>query len=47
MDWNDDLWVEPAIPVGGFLTPSEAPGHGVSFKPGILKDYRVGGSETS
>lgn len=45
MDWNDDLWVEPAIPVDGFLTPPEAPGHGVRFKPEILKDCRVGGSE--
>lgn len=45
MDWNDDLWVTPAIPVNGVLQPSEAPGHGVAFKPEVLKDYRVGGFE--
>ena len=32
-------------PVDGFLTPSEAPGHGLRFKPEILRDCRVGGSE--
>lgn len=46
MDWNDDLWVTPAIPVKGMLKPSEAPGHGLAFKPEILKSCRVGGSET-
>ncbi len=45
MDWNDDLWIEPAIPVDGFLAPPEAPGHGLRFKPEILRDCRVGGFE--
>lgn len=45
MDWNDDLWVTPAIPVDGMLKPGEAPGHGLAFKPEILKDCRVGGFE--
>jgi L-alanine-DL-glutamate epimerase-like enolase superfamily enzyme len=45
MDWNDDLWVTPAIPVNGMLAPSEAPGHGLAFKPEMLKDFRVGGFE--
>jgi L-alanine-DL-glutamate epimerase-like enolase superfamily enzyme len=45
MDWNDDLWVTPAIPVDGMLRPPERPGHGVRFKPEILKDCKVGGSE--
>ena len=45
MDWNDDLWVTPAIPVGGYLRPSEAPGHGLAFEPEVLSEYRVGGFE--
>lgn len=47
MDWNDDLWVTPAIPVNGMLRPPESPGHGLVFKPEILKSQRVGGFETS
>jgi L-alanine-DL-glutamate epimerase-like enolase superfamily enzyme len=47
MDWNDDLWVTPAIPSNGKLRPSEAPGHGLAFKPDILKSCRFGGRETS
>lgn len=43
MDWIDDLWIEPAIPVGGVLRPPERPGHGMRFKAEILKDHRVGG----
>ena len=46
MDWNDDLWVEPAVPVDGLLRPPESPGHGLRFKPEMLKDCRVGGFET-
>ena len=46
MDWNDDLWVEPAIPVDGMVRPSETPGHGVRFRPDVLSDSRVGGFET-
>jgi L-alanine-DL-glutamate epimerase-like enolase superfamily enzyme len=45
MDWNDDLWVEPAIPVDGMVRPSETPGHGVRFRPDVLSDSRVGGFE--
>jgi L-alanine-DL-glutamate epimerase-like enolase superfamily enzyme len=45
MDWNDDIWVNPAIPVKGMLKPTETPGHGVAFKPELLRDARVGGAE--
>jgi L-alanine-DL-glutamate epimerase-like enolase superfamily enzyme len=45
MDWNDDVWAESAIPKDGMVRPTETPGHGVRFKPEILKDCRVGGSE--
>jgi hypothetical protein len=33
--------------VNGQLVPGEAPGHGVAFKPEVLKDHRVGGNEVA
>ena len=47
MDWNDDIWVEPLLPVDGKLTAPERAGHGVEFKPELLKSNRVGGFELS
>lgn len=47
MDWNDDIWVAPVVPVKGMVTPSETPGHGLAFKPELLKSCRVGGSEST
>src|SRR5947207_2671650 len=44
MDWNDDLWVEPILPSKtGTMTPPERPGHGLAFRPEVLKDHRIGG----
>ena len=44
MDWNDDLWIEPVLPSKtGTMTPPERPGHGLAFRPEILKDCRIGG----
>lgn len=43
MDWNDDIWVDPVIPVDGMVRPSETPGHGLTVKPELLTDCRVGG----
>lgn len=42
---ENDLWVAPAIPKKGMLRPTEAPGHGVRFKPEILGSCRIGGRE--
>lgn len=47
MDWNDDLWVTPSVPVAGRLRPREVPGHGLAFKPEVLRSHRVGGFETT
>src|SRR5260221_14363161 len=45
MDWNDDLWIEPILPSKtGTMTPPERPGHGLAFRPEVLKDHRIGGS---
>ena len=44
MTWNDDLWIEPVLPSkNGTMTPPERPGHGLAFRPEILKNHRVGG----
>ena len=41
MDWNDDLWVDPLVPVDGALLVPERPGHGIAFKSEILSDACV------
>ena len=46
MDWNDDLFVDARLPVGGKVKVPEEPGHGVVFKPDLVADCRVGGRET-
>ncbi len=39
MGWYDHLWVE-AIPVeNGTMTPPDRPGHGMDFKPELLRDF--------
>jgi L-alanine-DL-glutamate epimerase-like enolase superfamily enzyme len=44
MTWNDDLWIEPILPnKNGTMTPPERPGHGLAFRPEVLKDHRIGG----
>ena len=35
----DDLWVHPPEVAGGFITAPERPGHGLEFKPEVLKDF--------
>ncbi|MGI9522509.1 MAG: mandelate racemase/muconate lactonizing enzyme family protein [Hyphomicrobiaceae bacterium] len=45
MDWNDDIWTRPVLPVDGYVRPPEDPGHGLAFKPELLSSCRVGGSE--
>ncbi|MDA0663583.1 MAG: mandelate racemase/muconate lactonizing enzyme family protein [Proteobacteria bacterium] len=41
MEFMDDLWVEWAAPVNGMITAPETPGHGLRFKPEILKDCAI------
>ena len=45
MDWNDDLFVDARLPVAGMVKAPEDPGHGVAFKPELVRDCRVGGRE--
>lgn len=39
MGWQDDLWVDPLVPVDGFVTPPDRPGHGLCFRPGLVSKY--------
>ena len=41
LDFLEDLWEEPVMPVDGFLTPPERPGHGLKFREEVLRDYVV------
>jgi L-alanine-DL-glutamate epimerase-like enolase superfamily enzyme len=42
MGLADDLWVDPVPVVNGFITAPERPGHGLAFKPEILRDCALG-----
>ncbi|CAA9243031.1 MAG: hypothetical protein AVDCRST_MAG04-1717 [uncultured Acetobacteraceae bacterium] len=37
----DDLWVDPVPVVDGMITAPERPGHGLAFKPEVLRDFRA------
>ena len=41
MELLDDLWVDPVPVVDGMMTAPERPGHGLAFKPEVLRDFRV------
>jgi L-alanine-DL-glutamate epimerase-like enolase superfamily enzyme len=42
MGLADDLWVDPVPVKNGMITAPERPGHGLAFKPEILRDCAVG-----
>jgi L-alanine-DL-glutamate epimerase-like enolase superfamily enzyme len=37
----DDLWVDPPAVRNGVITAPERPGHGLAFKPEVLRDHRL------
>jgi D-arabinonate dehydratase len=41
VDFLDDVWVDPVLPEGKMLRPPNRPGHGLAFKPEILRDYAI------
>jgi L-alanine-DL-glutamate epimerase-like enolase superfamily enzyme len=41
MGLSNDMFVEPVPIKDGMITAPERPGHGLAFKPEILKDCRV------
>ena len=40
MGLSDDLWIEPVPVMNGTITAPERPGHGLAFRPEILRDSR-------
>jgi len=42
MGLADDLFVDPVPVVKGMIAVPERPGHGLAFKPEILRDCAVG-----
>jgi hypothetical protein len=41
MGLSQDLWVDPVPVVDGMITAPERPGHGLAFRPEVLRDFRV------
>ena len=41
VNWMDDVWVEPVLPVDGFYSAPERPGHGLQFKKEFLTEYKI------
>ena len=37
----DDLWVDPPAISGGMITAPERPGHGLAFKPDMIRQHRI------
>jgi L-alanine-DL-glutamate epimerase-like enolase superfamily enzyme len=37
----NDVWIDPPAIANGMITAPERPGHGLAFKPEVLKEYRV------
>ena len=36
MDWFDHSWVNPIMPIDGFMVPLNRPEHGMDFKPEVI-----------
>jgi L-alanine-DL-glutamate epimerase-like enolase superfamily enzyme len=41
MGWLDDLWVANMPVVNGMIRAPERPGHGLAFRPEVMRDHRV------
>jgi len=41
MGWLDDLWEAPVRPERGVMRPPQRPGHGLSVKPEIVREFRL------
>ncbi len=39
VDWLEDAWVAPVVPVDGRYRPPDRPGHGLAFKPDFLSEF--------
>jgi L-alanine-DL-glutamate epimerase-like enolase superfamily enzyme len=41
MGLSDDLWIDPVPVVNGMITAPERPGHGLAFRPEVLRDFKA------
>jgi len=41
VNWMDDAWIDPVLPVGGVFSAPERPGHGLAFKEEFLKEFTL------
>ena len=41
MGLSNDLFVDPVPVINGMITAPERPGHGLAFRPEILRDFRI------
>ncbi len=41
MGWLDDLWVEPVLPENGVFRAPERPGHGLTVKREVMREFKV------
>jgi len=41
MGLSEDMWVDPVPIRNGTITAPERPGHGLAFRPEILRDFAV------
>ena len=40
MGWYNHLWEEPLLPKNGMVTPLNKPGHGLTFKKELYKEFQ-------
>jgi D-arabinonate dehydratase len=41
VNWMDDAWVEPLLPIDGFYSAPERSGHGMQFKNDFISEYAI------
>jgi L-alanine-DL-glutamate epimerase-like enolase superfamily enzyme len=41
MGLSNDLFVDPVSVINGMITAPERPGHGLTFRPEILRECRI------
>ena len=41
MGLSEDIWIDPVPVKNGMIAAPERPGHGLAFKPEILREFAV------
>ncbi len=42
VNWMDDAWIDPILPINGSYIAPERPGHGLVFRSEFVKEYAIG-----